>query len=161
MNLYEIKEEFLTLLDAIANGEIPDEAVADTLESMKGEFDEKIENTACYIKNLKAETDAIKAEENSLKERRQAKEHHIERLKNGMMECMSHLGIKKVEGARARVTMSTRAGASVLISPDAVIPEEYQRTKVEPDKTALKEALKAGVDIKGVTLVDSRSVTIK
>ena len=34
MNLYEIKEEFLTLLDAIANGEIPDEAVADTLESM-------------------------------------------------------------------------------------------------------------------------------
>ncbi len=161
MNLYEIKEEFLELLDAIENGEIPDEAVADTLEGMKGEFDEKIENTACYIKNLKAEADAIKAEENSLKERRQAKEHQIERLKNGMMECMSHLGIKKVEGARARVTISTRAGASVLISPDAVIPGEYQRTKVEPDKTALKEALKAGAAIKGVTLVDSRSVTIK
>lgn len=161
MNLYEIKEEFLALLDAIANGEIPDEAVADTLESMKGEFDEKIENTACYIKNLKAEADAIKAEENSLKERRQAKEHHIERLKNGMMECMSHLDIKKVEGARARVTISTRAGASVLISPDAVIPKEYQRTRVEPDKTALKEALKAGVTIKDVTLADSCSVTIK
>lgn len=161
MNLYEIKEEFLELLDAIENGEIPDGAIADTLEGMKGEFDEKIENTACYIKNLKAEADAIKAEENSLKERRQVKEHQIERLKNGMMECMSHLGIKKVEGARARVTISTRAGASVLISPDAVIPEEYQRTKVEPDKVALKEALKAGVDIKGVTLVDSRSVTIK
>lgn len=161
MNLYEIREEFLALLDAIENGEIPDEAIADTLEGMKGEFDEKIENTACYIKNLKAEADAIRAEENSLKERRQAKEHQIERLKNGMMECMSHLGIKKVEGARARVTISTRAGASVLISPDAVIPEEYQRTEVKPDKVALKEALKAGVDIKGVTLVDSRSVTIK
>lgn len=161
MNLYEIREDFLALLDAIENGEIPDEAVADTLESMKGEFDEKIENTACYIKNLKAEADAIKAEENSLKERRQAKEHHIERLKNGMMECMSHLGIKKVEGARARVTISTRTGASVIIFPDAVIPEEYQRTKVEPDKTALKEALKAGVAIKGVTLADSCSVTIK
>lgn len=161
MNLYEIREEFLALLDAIENGEIPDEAIADTLEGMKGEFDEKIENTACYIKNLKAEADAIKAEENSLKERRQAKEHQIERFKSGMMECMSRLGIKKVEGARARVTISTRAGASVIISPDAVIPEEYQRTKVEPDKTALKEALKAGVAIKGVTLADCCSVTIK
>ena len=118
MNLYEIKEEFLELLDAIENGEIPDGAIADTLEGMKGEFDEKIENTACYIKNLKAEADAIKAEENSLKERRQVKEHQIERLKNGMMECMSHLGIKKVEGARARVTISTRAGASVLMLID-------------------------------------------
>lgn len=78
-----------------------------------------------------------------------------------MMECMSHLGIKKVEGARARVTISTKSGASVLISPDAVIPAEYQRTKIEPDKVALKEALKAGVAIKGVTLADSRSVAIK
>lgn len=43
----------------------------DTLEGIEEEFNFKAENTAQYIKSLKAEEAAIKAEEDKLKKRRQ------------------------------------------------------------------------------------------
>ena len=43
MYLYELTDEYLKLLDAIDAGEIPDEAIEDTLAGIEGEIDEKIE----------------------------------------------------------------------------------------------------------------------
>jgi hypothetical protein len=41
MNLYEINTEYLALMSAVENGEIPEEAIADTLEGIEGLFDFK------------------------------------------------------------------------------------------------------------------------
>ena len=69
MKLYEISNEYNQFLQAVEDEEIPIEAVADTLEGIKGEFNEKADNIACMIKNQEAEMLAIKAEKDALNKR--------------------------------------------------------------------------------------------
>ena len=74
MNLYEINKEMLGCWDA-ETGEILDEARLDELQI---ERDEKIENIACWIKNLRAEKDALKAEKEVFAQRQKTVENKID-----------------------------------------------------------------------------------
>ena len=47
MKLYEIAEQHRQLLDLIKEGEIPEEAIADTLECVEGELNAKAESIIC------------------------------------------------------------------------------------------------------------------
>ena len=50
---------------------------------------------------------------------------------------------------------------SIEVEPDAVLPEQFQRVRIEPDKAALRKALKAGEPIpQGVRLVRHDRLTI-
>ena len=66
MKLYEIKNTYLDFLARMESGEIPEEAVQDTLEGLEGVFEEKADNIACLIKTLNAEASAIKTERDVL-----------------------------------------------------------------------------------------------
>ena len=60
MSLYDIAKNLNDFMDAVDRGEIPEEAVYDTLESLDMQLDDKIDNVACMIKNLAAEAKSIK-----------------------------------------------------------------------------------------------------
>lgn len=119
--------------------------------------DEKIENTALYIKNLKAEAEAIRAEEKKLADRRRAAENRAEWLKNYLS---NNLAGEKF--STARVAISFRRSESLKIDDIWSIPDEYMRYKdPEPDKTMLKKAIKAGQYFEGVELVETQNIQIK
>ena len=69
MKLYEINQKYLEILDAIENGEIPVDCIKDTLDSVEGDFETKIDSIVSYVKNLKAEREAIKNEIKTLQAR--------------------------------------------------------------------------------------------
>lgn len=124
--------------------------------------DEKIENTACYIKNLLSDIDQIKAEEKSLKERRQSKEKKVERLKDYIAKSMLTFGDKKFESPR--VSLSFRKSNQVEIAEGASVPDDYLTIKVEknPNKTKLKDAiLKQGLKFDGITIVEHNNLQLK
>ena len=104
MKLYELAAEYENLLNAIDAGEIPEEAITDTLESITSLLEEKADNIGCIIKNLTAEAEAIKTEEVRLAERRRAKENQIERLKAYLAEVLTRGGYTKLETARNKMT---------------------------------------------------------
>ena len=61
-------------------------------------------------------------------------------------------------------TIKSRASTSVLIDPlldPQDLPTDLQRVKVEPDKTAIKQALQSGTTLDGCTLIEKRSWTIQ
>ncbi len=63
-----------------------------------------------------------------------------------------------------RVTLSMRESSAVEIekdTPPSDLPLEFQRVKVEADKTALKAALKKGEVISGVALITRYNLQIK
>lgn len=59
LSLYEITGKYQELFDLFDNADIDDEdaiqAYFDTLEAIEGEFNEKAENIAVFIKTLSAE----------------------------------------------------------------------------------------------------------
>ena len=78
MKLYEIDQALVDLVDN-ETGEIIDIEVFDSLQM---ERDEKIESIALYIKDLKAEAEALKAEKLAFAERQKVAENKAESLKN-------------------------------------------------------------------------------
>lgn len=162
MKIYEIPSTLRDLLDRLDadpdTGEVDGEALAAYAE-YNAAAAEKLEGTACYVRELKAEADAIKAEEERLAKRRKALENKSERLKNYMMPALEAMG-GKVKGVMASVRIG-KSQAVTVFDLDA-LPDAFKRvvTKVDPDKVALKKALKAGEDIPGAALEDRQSVVI-
>ena len=62
MNLFEIKSEYLAVLDLAENPETDPQTVADTLEAINADFEEKCDNCAFIIKQLKVDIAALKEE---------------------------------------------------------------------------------------------------
>ena len=158
MKLYEIDATMAALVDE-ETGEISD---FEAFMALQMERDIKIENTALWHKNVTAEAEAIRAEEKNLAMRRRSLEGQAERLK-------SHLGYM-LDGNpfnTAKVACTFRKASAVELANDFVDwakvgGAEYLRYKdPEPDKKAISDALKRGVEIHGAELVQRNSLTIK
>lgn len=167
MKLYEIAAEYKNFIEAVENGEIPDEAIPDTLESITAELDEKADNIACVIKNLAAEVEAIKAEENNLAERRKTKEKRITSLKTYLSEVLQASGYTKVETARNKITF--RKSEKVQIEDETSFIEWAKNnnadfiTYKDPtiNKTAVKQAIVDGMEVIGATIETKQNIQIK
>ena len=153
MKLYEIDEAILNCID-LETGEIID---TEQLDKLTMEREAKLENVACWIKELKAEAEALKAEKMAFAKRQQVAENKMENLKNWLAYALNGQAFKST---RASVTF--RKSQAVEIADIYKLDENYLRYKEpEVDKTAIKEALKAGQTVAGATLVENTSVIIK
>ena len=153
MNLYEIDSAIMNCVDA-ETGEIID---TEALEDLEIARDQKIENIACWIKNLLSDAKALKEEKDNLTARQKAAENKAASLKAYLS---SYLNGEKFK--TAKVAISYRKSDSVNIAEGAVIPEEYLKySEPTPDKIGLKAALKAGEKIQGISLVTSNNIQIK
>ena len=167
MKLYEIANEYLSLMQAIDNDEIPEEAIADTLEAIVGEIEVKADNIACLLKNTEADIAAIKAEETRLAERREAKEKAHERLKQYLSDVLMQTGIDKLETARNKITFR-KSEKVEIVDHDAFFEfacthrsDLLTYTAPKENKTAIKRALKDGVEIVGAELRVNQNIQIK
>jgi len=167
MKLYEITNDYLALMEAVENGEIPEEALADTLEAITTSIEDKADNMACMLKNLDAEIVAIKAEEDRLKERRKVKENAYERIKQYLSDSLQRAGLSKVETARNKITF--RKSEKVVIEDElsfvswAMENREDLLTYSVPkaNLTAIKAALKSGAEVEGAELRVNQNIQIK
>lgn len=166
MRLFEITAAYRSFMDAIENGEIPESAIADTLESITATLEEKADNTACVIKNMTAEIFALRAEERKLAERRRIKENQVERLREYLSNTLIQSGHTKIETPRSKI--SFRKSISVQIDDESAFIEwamkdndEYLTYK-EPtiNKTAIKKALADGKEIKGAYIEQKQNLQI-
>ena len=162
MKIYEIPGALRNLLDRLDvdpdTGEVDGDALVAYAE-YQGQAAEKLEGTACYVRELEAEAEAIKAEEDRLAKRRKALEGKAARLKAYMMPALEAMG-GKVKGVMASLRIS-RTQAVYVFDLDA-LPDAFKRvnTTVTPDKVALKKALKDGETIPGAALEERQSVVI-
>lgn len=160
MTLYEIQDNIRKAIEQGFDEETGEIFDADALEALELQRDEKIETIALYIKDLKAEADAIKTEKMNLAKRQQTAENHAESLKRYLTKCLDGEKFKT-----ARVAISYRKSETVEFIDGFdinLLPDQYQRKRdPEADKTALKDALKAGEEIYGVYLAEHNNTIIK
>lgn len=166
MKLYELSIDYIALMQAIDNDELPEECIADTLEAIKGEIEIKADNIACMLKNIEADITAIKAEEKRLAERRKAKENMLERLKQYLSDTLQQMNIDKVETARNII--SFRKSESVELDEDNFITWAQNNrddlltfSTPSANKTEIKKALKSGAEIVGARLISKKNIQIK
>lgn len=159
MKLYEIEDAILECID-METGEVID---IERLNDLQMKREEKIENVACWIKDLKAEAEAIKAEKMALAERQKAAENKAESLKNWLAYALDGQKFKT-----ARCAVSFRKTESVEVTPEGLenlmrggCDELLTYEQPKPNKTAIKQALKDGLNVAGVRLTQNTSTIIK
>ena len=168
MTLYELMSEYKNFLTAVENGDIPEEAIADTLEAIEGDIDVKIDNIACVLKVLEAEEAAIKAEEDRLAQRRKVKANAKERTKTYLSDMLMAMGKTEFESPRNKISFRKTPGKVVFDDEKAFIEWAVVNAdnllnygKPTVDKTAIKTALADGVELAGVRIESGQSMTIK
>ncbi|GLK78013.1 hypothetical protein GCM10008171_32670 [Methylopila jiangsuensis] len=98
-----------------------------------------------------AQQDAIKALAATYGKRRDASAKREEALRAMAFRLMQAADLRKVPLPEATLSIARVAPSVIVEDPDA-LPAELTRTKVEPDKKAIKERLDAGEIVPGATL---------
>ena len=142
--LYEIVAE---LQDFVTQNEgLEDEqAYIDTLEALQGELDDKVGQWARCIKNLEGERDAIKAEGDRLTKRAKSIDNEVTHMKATLLMYLKAAGVTKAGDSvlKASIRKASNAPLEIDLAPED-LPEEFKKVTIEADKTAIKDALKAG-----------------
>lgn len=158
MKLYEIDNAILECID-METGEVID---AEKLDALNMERDAKIENVVLWIKDLKAEAEAIKAEKLALAERQKVAENKVESLKKWVAYA---LGGQKFSTAKCAVSFRNTESVEVTEEGLEALMKEHDELLTykapEPNKKAIKDAIKDGLSVAGVQLVQNVSTIIK
>ena len=158
MTLYEINSEIMSCID-METGEIID---TEQLDKLQMERDTKLENVALWIKELKAEAEAIKQEKLALADRQRVAENKAESLKNWLAYALNGEKFKTAKcSVSFRITESVEVTEEGLESLMNGHDELLSYKAPEPNKKAIKQALKDGLNVAGVQLVQNTSTIIK
>ena len=162
--LFDIAREYREAADKLADLDLPPETIEDTLESLSGDLEVKATNTAFVIRNLEASAAAIKEAEAQMAARRKAIENRAARVRDYLLANMMVAGIQKIECPFFKLSVRDNPPAVEVYEP-GLVPGEYMRQPEppppSPDKTAIKEAMKAGVDVPGCKLTVGKRLEIK
>lgn len=161
MHLYEIKNEYIELLESIEyDAETGEMINADRVEEIEGEFKDKAEAIACYIKDLEAEAEAIKAEQKKRMAKATAKLNKAEYLKGYLKDTMLALEMNKFETDKCEVKF--RKSQSVNILNEELIPMDFKKEEItyKVDKTAIKNFIKDGGEVRGAVLETKQNIQI-
>lgn len=173
MTLYDIDTRLVTLLDEhfdVEDGVLceTEEELAKKIDEVSLDLDTKIENIGCYIKNLEADVEALKKEEDNLKARRKSAENKIEGLKrylNGyLMACFPKDEDRaKWKFKSPKVVLGYRKSSSVEVPDIEKLDKNFIKIKTEvvPDTTAIKDAIKSGKEVIGAFIKQNINLNIK
>ena len=176
MKFYELAEQYNEVRAMLDSGvafteDVQDydyeQALRDTLDGIGGELEDKAADIAVIIKEMNAEAAALREEELNLAERRKAKENRVKWLTQYLADNMQAAGLAKVD--RPRATLSFRKSKGVKINDEEgfiLWAEEagqsrFLNVKTTVNKTAIRDALKAGDELPGAVLEERQSLQIK
>jgi hypothetical protein len=158
MFLYEMTVATKQLYELLANEEIDEQTVADTLEAMGVE--EKLEGYCQVIRQYEAEKEMYKAEKERIEKKIKVTDNAINRMKKAVIEFMKVSGSTKSTAGTFTVALSTSKAVNIL--DENKIPVRFlveQAPKI--DKSSIRAELMSGAEIEGCELQVNEGVRIK
>lgn len=151
-DLYDIDSRIYACIDE-ETGEITD---PEAFEQIALERGQKIESIVLYIKNLRAEAEMYKAE----KEAFAARQEQAERRAESLMKYLSEV----LDGKPFETTKCAclwRKSTAVEVYDETKLPKKYMVYTPKPDKRAIRDAIAAGIKVKGAQIVERNNLRIK
>ena len=155
-SLYEMTKQFEELNSKIEDGEIPEDAIGDTLDAMGLTIKQKSTDVSAFILNTESDIKEMQDAVKKIQKRIKSKQNKMEFLKNYLLENMIKAGIQELECPEWKVKIGKNP-PSVELHEDAVelLDEKYitEKTTRTPNKKEIKKAIQQGEKISGAALV--------
>lgn len=143
MNLYDITGQFKLLMDMAEDETLDQQMIADTLEGVEFEFEEKAEAYAKVMKALEGNIEILDKEIDRLEHKKKTIKNNISSMKYSLENAMQATGKTKFKTTLFSFGIQKNP-ASVVIDDESKIPEDFlimQEPKI--DRTSIKNFLKA------------------
>ncbi len=147
-SISEDLEKLNELLDDCDNDAAQQELINNWLEQLGEERDRKLDGYAALITEMTTRAEVRKAEAKRMMELAQADENRAKMLKDKLKLFFETHRLKTVETARYKLSYQRNGGKAPLILKDGVpataLPERFQKVSIDPNTSAIREALEAG-----------------
>ena len=161
MTLYDLTADYMALQEMMED-DISDDALLDSMESIEGLYEDKIDGYAAVIRTLEAEATAYKEEADRMANKAKVIRNNINRMKNAMYESMLQTGIRKVKGKRFTVAIQKNGGKAPFVltwdNPNT-LPDELVERK--PNIEAIREFTEKNGETYGYFAERGESLRIK
>ena len=162
MQLYKLTDEYAAAvrnLEALFDaGDIDQSALSDTMEAMVGDVRDKAVNVALHIKNLRSDLEQLKAVKAEFDAKAKAVEKQIDFCEFYLDTNLQKAGI--TGPIREAYCYIGYKALPPIVEITGEVPVEYCRIvpeKREPDKVAIKDAIKSGADLGFASLITGRT----
>ena len=164
MTLYELTNDYINLLALAEDPDTDPEVLADTLEGLDGQLEDKADNYAKVIRQIESDVNGLKAEIERLQARKTAAQNNIDRMKANLEQMM--IATDKTKFKTELFSFGIQKNPAKVVMDEQYIenvPEEYLKYKdPEIDRKKIAEDLKAGKDLGGIAhLEQSESLRIR
>ena len=161
MTLYDLTADYLELQEMMED-DISDDALLDSMESIEGLYEDKIDGYAAVIRTLEAEATAYKDEADRMANKAKVIHNNIARMKKAMQESMMQTGIRKIKGKRFTVAIQKNGGKAPFVltwnNPNP-LPDELVERK--PNIEAIREFTEKNGETYGYFAERGESLRIK
>ena len=161
MTLYELTDDYLALLEMAEDPDIDEQALKDTMEGIEGALEIKAEGYAKIIRMLEGDAAVCDAESKRLRNKKQAIERNIDRMKRALQYAMETTGKTKFKTPLFSFGIQKNP-ASVVIDHAGMVPASYWIPQPpELDKKAIKAYIKENGDVDWAHLEQTESLRIR
>lgn len=165
MRLFEITQQFKSLEALADSEELAPEFIADTLESLQGDFETKVVAVAQFILSLEAESKAIEAAAQAMMNRQARIEKRAASIRAYLLLQFQALDWRH-KITTPEIIVSRRSNpVAVQISDESTVPAQFWVQPEPPpkriDKKSLKAALQSGTEIPGCYLESGERIDIR
>lgn len=165
-SLYALTSEYRSLLDKLSDGDFDAQTIADTVEAsgLSDDIAVKAQGIEIVARSMEMHTPAIDFEIARLQELKSRRCKNAaglrEYLKNNMQAC----GFEKIETPLFKLSIQSNPPAVDIYEPGLIESKwmtEPQPPPPAPNKTAIKAALKAGIEVQGARLTAGTRLVVK
>lgn len=163
--LYNLVGQYKVLADQLSNADFDATTIADTIEA-SGITDEiaiKAQGIEMVARTMEMHSPAIEAEIERLTALKKSREKTAASLREYLKTNMIAAGISKLESPLFKVSLRDNPPAVDVFEP-GLIPVEFmtqpETPPPSPNKTAIKEAIKAGKDVPGARLTKTQRLVV-
>lgn len=162
--LYQLSGQLQQIAQQLAEDGLDPQTIADTLESISGDFEDKAKQIVSIARNYEALALQIKEAEAAMAERRKRLLSRVETMKSWVLREMEATGISKIDCPLFSVAVRKNP-AAVVIEDERQVPADYWIDPPPPakviSKSLIAQALKDGFDVPGAKLVQGKRLDIK
>lgn len=115
MRLYDLAEEYTALQDMMYDPEVDEQTLADTMEAVFGEIEDKADGYAKIILGMKSDVLSLQEEESRLHSRRKQLENRSKYLKDTLEANMRAIGKLKFKTSLFSFNIQKNGGLEPLV----------------------------------------------
>ena len=159
-SLFSLTGEWLALLSALeeAAGEMTPEIQAEW-DRLTAAFENKVDGYGYVLRTLEAGVAAHRERAEYHQKAAQVRTNMVKRLKQTLTTVLQALGTRKLEGQD--FTAFLKVSKHVEVTDQYLLPKEYLRVTVEPDRQAIAKAYGEGKTVPGAVMEENTSAYVR